>query len=202
MIYAFVKIIVILDVARRYVWGRWRVTMRRRWSHRHMEHGAQMVLGHVARDDECHEPSTALIGDKNTPSAFPDRRSHRSSEVEQTGPPLERAISAAGGCKLAPERSEESASSSEAYGHDRGSRGKPRTSQGTRTQTAEAPRTGTACRGIRGAYAADYQILIQNSPLEIRGAVFVIYLCINYFCATDGSQLTDPASLSHSTYPH
>ena len=63
MIYAFVKIIVILDVARRYVWGRWRVTMRRRWRHRHMEHGAQMVLGYVARDDECHErlccPSTA-----------------------------------------------------------------------------------------------------------------------------------------------
>ena len=35
--------------------------------------------------------------------------------MERTGPPLERAISAAGGCKLAPERSEESASSRAAY---------------------------------------------------------------------------------------
>ena len=128
--------------------------------------------------------TTALIGDKNTssafqdgelnrrsglkhPSAFHNRRSHRSSEVEQTGPPLERAISAAGGCKLAPERSEESASSRAAYG-----------------------------RGSRGALLADYQILTQNSPMEIQGAVFVIYLCIKHFCATDGSQLTDPASLS------
>ena len=34
-------------------------------------------------------------------------------------------------------------------------------------RTAEASRTGVACRGSRGAYAADYQILMQNSPLEI-----------------------------------
>ena len=43
------------------------------------------------------------------------------------------------------------------------------------------------CRS-HGAYSADYQTLTQNSPLEIRGAVFVIYLCIKHFCATDGPQ--------------